>query len=48
LFRFVCHSFCCVIQSQIELGIETTFWDTKAERVGDVLPMIRRRAAGGR
>ena len=26
LCKFLCHNICCVIQSQIELGIDPVFW----------------------
>ena len=26
LCKFLCHNICCVIMSQVELGIEATFW----------------------
>ena len=26
LCKFLCHNICCVIQSQLELGIEAKFW----------------------
>jgi transposase len=42
LCKFLCHNLCCVIHSQIEFGIEATFWDAKAEPAADVLPMVRR------
>jgi transposase len=42
LCKIVCHNLCCVILSQIELGIEATFWDGKEERQRNVLPMVRR------
>jgi transposase len=42
LCKFLCHNLCCVILSQIELGIEATFWDAKDEPAADVLPMVRR------
>jgi transposase len=33
LCKFLCHNICCVIQSQIELGVEPLFWS--AEPPGD-------------
>jgi transposase len=42
LCKFLCHNLCCVILSQIELGIEATFWDDKQVGQRDVLPMVRR------
>jgi hypothetical protein len=41
LCKFVCHNLCCVIQSQCELGIEATFWDTEPEGPLAVLPLTR-------
>jgi len=41
LCKFLCHNLCCVILSQIELGVEATFWDDKQEGRRDVLPMTR-------
>jgi transposase len=42
LCKFICHNLCCVILSQIELGIEATFWQNDEKPVNrDVLPMIR-------
>jgi len=26
LCKFLCHNICCVIMSQVELGIEPVFW----------------------
>jgi transposase len=42
LCKLICHNLCCVILSQIELGIEATFWDVENEGSRDVLPMVRR------
>jgi hypothetical protein len=42
LCKFLCNNLCCVILSQIELGIEAAFWDDKGEAPRDVLPMVRR------
>jgi hypothetical protein len=42
LCKFLCHNLCCVILSQIELGIEATFWPDKGEGPRDVLPLVRR------
>jgi transposase len=40
LCKFLCHNICCVIMSQVELGIETVFWkDGGAEPVVKLLPM---------
>ncbi len=41
LCKFVCHNLCCVILSQIELGIEAAFWP-KEDGPQDVLPLVRR------
>jgi len=41
LCKFVCHNLCCVILSQIELGIEAQFWG-KDDGPRDVLPLARR------
>jgi transposase len=42
LCKFLCHNLCCVIQSQIELGIEAAFWkDEQAATDGLILPMKR-------
>ncbi len=29
LCKFLCHNICCLIQSQVELGIEPVFWETR-------------------
>jgi hypothetical protein len=42
LYKFLCNNICCVILSQIELGIDVTFWNDKAEGARDVLPLVRR------
>jgi len=34
LCKILCHNVCCLIQSQYELGVETTFW---GERVSAAL-----------
>jgi hypothetical protein len=41
LCKFLCHNLCCVIRSQIELGIEAAFWDNERGPRA-VLPLIRR------
>jgi hypothetical protein len=41
LCKFLCNNLCCVILSQIELGIDATFW--KDEPQADVLPLARSR-----
>lgn len=42
LCKLVCHNICCVILSQIELGIAPVFWkDEPKEVTPDVLPMVR-------
>ena len=37
LCKFLCHNLCCVIMSQVELGIEATFWKggEEGEATGD-------------
>ena len=40
LCKFLCNNLCCVILSQIELGIDAEFWDAKNEGPKDVLPMV--------
>jgi hypothetical protein len=42
LCKIVCHNLCCVIPSQIELGIEATLWDVNEKGQRDVLPIVRR------
>jgi transposase len=42
LCKFVAHNLRCVILSQIELGIDATFWADKDDGPRDVLPMTRR------
>jgi hypothetical protein len=39
LCKFLCHNLCCVILSQIELGIETTFWGNNQDVRRDILPI---------
>jgi hypothetical protein len=42
LCKLLCHNLTEVIQSQVELGIEATFWpETKSDGPA-VLPMVRR------
>jgi hypothetical protein len=45
LCKFLCNNLCCVILSQIELGIEAIFWQNEQGEAQngcrDVLPMIR-------
>ncbi len=41
LCKFLCHNLCVVILSQIELGVDATFWPEKEEGARDVLPMLR-------
>jgi transposase len=44
LCKFLCHNLCCVLLSQIELGIEATFWKEKPD--GDeavILPLVQPR-----
>lgn len=40
--KFVCLNLCAVILSQIELGIEATFWPAEKEERRDVLSLSRR------
>jgi hypothetical protein len=40
LCKFLCHNLCCVILSQIELGIEAAFWPDDG-KPRDVLPLTR-------
>jgi transposase len=42
LCKLLCHNLCCVIRSQIELGMETTFWPENDGGPRDVLPLVRR------
>jgi transposase len=42
LCKFLCNNLCCVILSQVELGIEAAFWDADAEGLRDVIPLLRR------
>ena len=41
LCKLLCHNICCVIMSQLELGIEATFWPEQASDRPSVLPMIQ-------
>src|SRR5207244_2724881 len=41
LAKLLCNNLCCVILSQIELGIEAEFWEEKNEECRDLLPMNR-------
>ncbi len=41
LAKLLCNNLCCVIMSQVELGIEAEFWESKKEECRDVLPMIQ-------
>lgn len=41
LCKFLCNNLCCVILSQIELGIEAAFWNGEKEPIRDVLPLVR-------
>jgi transposase len=45
LCKFLAHNICCVIQSQLELGIEAVFWPadhgTGNEAGADILPLQR-------
>jgi transposase len=42
LCKFLCNNLCCVILSQIELGIDAEFWKGKDDGARDVLPLVRR------
>jgi transposase len=43
LCKLLCHNLCVVIRSQIELGIEATFWaDEMDDGPRNVLPLVRR------
>jgi transposase len=37
LCKFLCHNICCVIMSQIELGIEPVFWSNESAQSPDLL-----------
>lgn len=37
LAKFICNNLCCVIMSQIELGIEAEFWGN--EKSANMLPI---------
>jgi transposase len=39
--KFLCNNLCCVILSQIELGIEAEFWKDDGEVTRDILPLVR-------
>ncbi len=41
LCKLLAHNICCVIMSQLELGIETTFWPEQASDRPNVLPMVQ-------
>src|SRR5205085_3162141 len=43
LAKLVCHNLCCVILSQLELGIEAEFWrqDAVSDELPTVLPLKR-------
>jgi hypothetical protein len=43
LCKFLCNNLCCVILSQIELGIEAMFWKDDGQQARDVLPLARPR-----
>ena len=40
--KLLCNNLCCVIMSQVELGIEAEFWKDEQEGSRDVLPMTQR------
>ncbi len=42
LGKLIAHNLCVVIQSQIELGVEATFWPDKPAEVPAVLPFVQR------
>ena len=37
LCKFLCHNICCVIMSQVELGIEPVFWNGDAPKTAHSL-----------
>jgi transposase len=39
--KFLCHNICCVILSQIELGIEPVFWSGESVQPPVILPLAR-------
>lgn len=39
LCKFLCHNICCVIMSQIELGVEPVFWADEPAPSPDLLPL---------
>jgi transposase len=41
LAKLLCNNLCCVILSQIELGIEAEFWKDEKDECRDVLPVIQ-------
>jgi hypothetical protein len=41
LAKFICQNLCCVIRSQIELGIEAEFWTDRPTEERDILPLSR-------
>lgn len=41
LAKFICHNLCCVIRSQIELGVEAEFWQAEESSERDVIPFRR-------
>lgn len=42
LCKILCHNLTVVIQEQVELGIEATFWPEQADQSKDILPLMRR------
>ncbi len=40
LCKLLCHNICCVIQEQVELGIEPVFWKNEEAKGCNVLPMV--------
>jgi len=41
LCKFLCHNICCLIMSQLELGIEPVFWKDEPAENSTLLPMAR-------
>jgi transposase len=39
LCKFLCHNICCVIHSQIELGIEPVFWADESAQSAQIQPL---------
>jgi hypothetical protein len=47
LAKLVCHNLCCLILSQLELGIEAEFWQDKPESGAAEAPAILRLKRNG-